>query len=42
MNVGKGANCVISLLHDFLAKHTFGQVTIIIHADNCFYFLIVS
>ena len=35
MNIGKGANCTISLLHHFLAHHGFGAVNLQLHADNC-------
>ena len=35
MNIGKGANCIISLLHHFLSDHHFGEASICVHADNC-------
>ena len=35
MNIGKGGNCVISLLHHFLEEHNFKEVHLRLHADNC-------
>ncbi|RUS90967.1 hypothetical protein EGW08_001271 [Elysia chlorotica] len=32
---GKGANVVISLLHDFLENHSLGETHLYLHADNC-------
>ena len=35
MNIGRGANCIISLLHHYLSKHSFGEIILLLHADNC-------
>ena len=35
MNIGKGANCTISLLHHFLGHHNLGELNLVLHADNC-------
>lgn len=35
MNIGKGGNCIISLLHHFLETHNFGEAHLKLHADNC-------
>ena len=35
VNIGKGANCTISMLHHFLSTHAFGEVSLNLHADNC-------
>ena len=35
VNCGKGANCVISLLHHFLCTHNLGEANLHLHADNC-------
>ena len=35
MNIGKGGNCIISLLHHFLATHNLGEGNLCIHANNC-------
>ena len=32
---GKGANTVISLLHHFFENHSFGEISVHLHADNC-------
>ena len=32
---GKGANCVISLLHSYLEKYGMGKKQMHLHADNC-------
>lgn len=34
-NVGKGANCVISLLHFFFENFGLGETHLHLHADNC-------
>ena len=34
-NIGKGANCIISLLHHFLSHHNLGEINLTFHADNC-------
>ena len=34
-NPGKGADCVISLLHHYLAQHNHGEKFVYLHADNC-------
>ena len=34
-NIGKGGNCIISLLHHFLAHHNLGETSLTFHADNC-------
>ena len=33
--VGKGANTIISLVHDYLEKHCKGVKHVMLHADNC-------
>ena len=35
IDVGRGANTVISLLHHFLQHHGLGEVELCLHADNC-------
>ena len=35
MNVGKGTNCVISLLHHFLGEHNFSEANLLLYANNC-------
>ena len=35
MNIGKGGNCIISLIHHFLQQHNFGEAHLRLHADNC-------
>ena len=35
MNVGKGANCIISFLHHYLQNNSFGEANLCLHADNC-------
>lgn len=35
VSIGKGANCIISLVHHFLSHHNFGECRIVLHADNC-------
>ena len=35
VSIGKGANCTISLLHHFLSHHNFGEINLVLHADNC-------
>lgn len=35
VSVGKGADCVISLLHFFFENFGLGEVTVHLHADNC-------
>ena len=32
---GKGADEVISMLHDYTARHTYGETVMQVHADNC-------
>ena len=32
---GKGANTIISLVHDYLEKHGKGEKHLLLHADNC-------
>ena len=34
-NPGKGADCVISLLHHYLAQYGQGEKSVYMHADNC-------
>lgn len=34
-DVGKGANCTISLLHNFLQNHNLGEKDLGLSADNC-------
>ena len=34
-NTGKGANAVISMLHNFFSMHGLGETTLHLHADNC-------
>ena len=33
--IGKGADAVISLVHNYFEQHSLGEEEIIIHADNC-------
>lgn len=33
--VGKGANIIISLMHDYLEKYSKGEQHLMLHADNC-------
>ena len=35
VDVGKGANCVVSLLHFFLENYGLGEQRVHLHADNC-------
>ena len=35
MNIGKGANCIVSLLHHYLSNYGFGETRLTLHADNC-------
>ena len=35
VDVGKGANTVISMLHHFFEKHSLGEDHVHLHADNC-------
>ena len=35
MNVGKGANVIISLVHHFFATYGLGEYVAHLHADNC-------
>ena len=35
LNVGKGSNIIISMLHHFLNTHGFGETSVHFHADNC-------
>ena len=35
VNTGKGANCVVSLLHFFFEKYGLGEHDVHLHADNC-------
>ena len=35
MCMGKGGNCVISLLHHHLQHYGLGEVDLVLHADNC-------
>ena len=35
MNVGKGGNCVISLLHHHFSHYGLGEADLVLHADNC-------
>lgn len=35
MNVGKGANAIISMLHHFFGKYGLGELVAHLHADNC-------
>ena len=35
VDVGKGANTVVSLLHHFFAHHGLGEQDVHLHADNC-------
>ena len=34
-NPGKGADCVISLLHHYLGQYSHGEKCVYLHADNC-------
>ena len=34
-NSGKGADCVISLVHHYLGKYGYKERAIYLHADNC-------
>ena len=34
-DVGKGANCVVSLLHHFFENYGLGEEQVHLHADNC-------
>ena len=34
-NLGKGADCTISLVHHYLDKYGFGKENVCFHADNC-------
>ena len=35
MNVGKGANAIISMLHHFFGTYGLGEKVVHLHADNC-------
>ena len=35
INTGKGANCVVSMLHYFFEKYGVGECDVHLHADNC-------
>lgn len=35
VDVGKGANCVVSMLHFFFEHYGFGETEVHLHADNC-------
>lgn len=35
VNVGKGANAIISMLHHFFGKYGLGELVAHLHADNC-------
>ena len=35
VDVGKGANAVISMLHHFFSTHSLGEEHVHLHADNC-------
>ena len=35
VNCGKGSNAVISYVHDYLNKHSFGVSNLSLQADNC-------
>ena len=35
LNVGKGANSIISMLHHFFEVHGLGEACVCLHADNC-------
>ena len=35
VNTGKGANSIISMLHDYLEHHSLGESDLTLHADNC-------
>ena len=34
-NPGKGADCVITLVHRYLEHHGAGEKDVYLHADNC-------
>jgi len=34
-SIGKGANTVISLVHNYFTYYGLGETDLIIHADNC-------
>jgi len=33
--VGKGANCIVSMLHHFFRARGLGESSVYLHADNC-------
>ena len=33
--MGKGANCIVSMLHHFFKTHGLGESSVHLHADNC-------
>ena len=35
VEVGKGSNTVVSLLHHFFETHSLGETDVHLHADNC-------
>ena len=35
VNVGKGANSIISMLHHFFSTYGLGETEVHLHADNC-------
>ncbi len=35
VEIGKGANTVISLLHYFFEHHSLGEEHVLLNADNC-------
>ena len=35
VNVGKGANAIISMIHHFFTNHGLGETVVYLHADNC-------
>ena len=35
VDVGKGANAVVSMLHYFFEHHSLGEEHVHLHADNC-------
>ncbi len=34
-SIGKGANAVISFVHNYFTLYGIGETNLIIHADNC-------
>ncbi len=35
IDMGKGSNAIVSMLHHFFAHHGLGEKTVYLHADNC-------